>query len=184
MDSRLAVAASAVLLLGMQTPAFAAIDAVWKKHELNVGYQGFTTSYSCEGLKDKVKALLVFFGAREEGMKVRAYGCAADPYRPAPAVNLQLEFETLAPADGAQSGLVAATWIERDVYPEVKVQQEAPQHITRGDCEMVQRFTDTVLPSFTHETMQDLTTCIPHRLDGTIPNLRVKVLVPEPTKKT
>ena len=117
-------------------------------------------------------------------MKVRAYGCAADPYRPAPAVNLQLEFETLAPANGAQSGLVAATWVERDVYPEVKVQQEAPQHITRGDCELVQRFTDTVLPSFTHETIQDLTTCIPHRLDGTIPNLRVKVLVPEPTKKS
>ena len=81
--------------------------------------------------------------------------------------------------EAGAAGAVAAKWVERDLFPQKKVQQAAPRHITRGDCEVVERFTALVLPSFTHETLQDLTTCVPHRRGGTIPNLREKVLVPE-----
>ena len=165
------------LLLASAGPA-SALDAVWQQHELTIGYQGLTTDYSCQGLRDKVESLLLFFGARKEGMKVSAYGCAAGPYRPVPAVNLKLKFETLAPADPGAEDVVAAHWVERDLFAQKKIQQQAPQRITRGDCEVVERFTALVLPSFTHETLSDLTRCIPHRLDGSLPNLRERVLLP------
>jgi hypothetical protein len=49
-----------------------------------------------------------------------------------------------------------------------------------------------VLPAFAHETLADLTRCIPHELSGTMPNLRVRVLVagsadegsPQPVEKS
>jgi len=177
-NRRLCLAVSATLVLGSVVSAHAAVDAVWKQHELDFGYQGFTTSYSCEGLKDKMESLLLYFGARKEGMKVSAYGCAAGPYTAVPAVNLKLRFETLVPADAGTPDAVAAKWVERDLFPEKKVQQPAPQYITRGDCEVVERFTALVLPAFSHETLQDLTTCVPKSFNGTMPNLREKVLVP------
>lgn len=174
----LCLAVSVTLLSGSALSAHAGVDAVWKQNELTLGYQGFTTNYSCIGLRDKVESLLLYFGAKKEGMKVSAYGCAAGPYRPVPAVNLSLKFETLVPADPGADDVVAAKWVERDLFPQKKVQQEAPQRITRGDCEIVERFVAKVLPSFSHETLQNLTTCIPNKFDGTVPNLREKVLVP------
>lgn len=181
MNRMACLAISVVVLLGSAAPSLAAVDAVWRQHELTIGYQGFTTSYSCQGLKNKVKSLLLYFGARKEGLKVSAYGCAAGPYRPVPAVNLKLVFETLAPAEAGASGVVPAKWVERNLFPQKKVQQAAPQYITRGDCEVVERFSALVMPSFAHETLQDLTTCIPYRFGGTMPNLREKVLVPADT---
>jgi hypothetical protein len=174
--------ALASTLVAAPAPASTPVEAVWTSHEMTLGYQGLTTDYSCQGLRQKVKSLLLYFGARTEGLKVSAYGCAGGPYRPVPAVNLSLRFETLAPAEPGATDTVPAKWVERDLFPRKKVQQEAPQYVTRGDCEIVQRFTALVLPAFTHETLQDLTNCIPHRLDGTIPNLREKVLVPADTQ--
>ncbi len=179
MNRELCLAVSAALLIGSTAPVHAAVDAVWQQNELTLGYQGFTTSYSCEGLKDKMESLLIYFGARKDGLKVSAYGCAGGPYRAVPAVNLKLKFETLMPAEAGADDTVAAKWVERDLFPRKKIQQEAPQHITRGDCEVIERFVAKVLPLFSHETLQNLTRCVPNRLDGTIPNLREKVLVPQ-----
>src|SRR4051812_36097947 len=65
-----------------------AAPAAWTKHTMTFGYQGMTTRYSCEGLKGKMRALLRYFGARPESIRLNAYGCAGGPYRASPAVNL------------------------------------------------------------------------------------------------
>lgn len=169
-----------LLVFASASPASAEVPAVWKTQELDFGYQGFTTRYSCRGLKDKMESLLLYFGARREGLEVSSYGCSAPPYRPAPAVNLRMRFETLAPAPPGASGVVMSHWAERSLSSDTKVQQAAPQWITRGDCELVERFVDLVLPRFTHRTLSNLTTCIPNRLSGTLPNLREEVLVIRP----
>lgn len=179
--NRMLCLAASLILLGSTVPAHAGVEAVWRQNELTLGYQGFTTNYSCIGLRDKVESLLLYFGAKKEGMKVSAYGCAGGPYRPVPAVNLKLKFETLVPAEPGATGVISAEWVERDLFPQKKLQRAAPQRITRGDCEIVERFVAKVLPSFAHETLQDLTTCIPNKFDGTVPNLREKVLVPAGT---
>jgi hypothetical protein len=162
-------------------PAAASVPAIWAKHGITFGYQGLTTQYSCEGLKDKMEALLSYFGARDGSIRVRAYGCAGGPYRASPAVNLDMEFETLAPApaDGAAAATIRGRRVERDLFPASQISRDAPTFIQRGDCELVQKFVAKVLPSFTHDIRKDLTRCIPHELDGTVPNLRVEVLVPD-----
>ena len=169
----------AVLFLVGAGAAEAEVAAVWKAHDTQFSYQGFTTRYSCQGLKDKMESLLVFFGARPEGLKVSTQGCSAPPFRPAPAVDLRMRFDTLAPASESAVEVVAARWAQRNLSGETKVQQEAPQWITRGDCELVERFVDLVLPMFSHRVLENRITCIPHRRSGTLPTLRVEVLVPD-----
>ena len=169
----------AVLFLVGPGTAEAEVAASWRAHDTQFSYQGFTTTYSCQGLKDKMESLLVYFGARSEGLKVSTQGCSAPPFRPAPAVDLRMRFETLAPVSGAVGEAIAARWAERDLSGETKVQQEAPQWITRGDCELVERFVDLVLPMFSHRILENRITCIPHRRSGTLPTVRVEVLVPD-----
>src|SRR5579884_669143 len=38
--------------------------AKWVKKKINFTYQGFTTHYSCQGLRDKVRDVLLQLGAR------------------------------------------------------------------------------------------------------------------------
>ena len=153
------------------------VAATWKKNAVELHYQALTTRYSCEGLKQKVRVLLLYFGAREDGLRLRTYGCAGGPYRPSPVVNFAADFETLQPADPGSAGTVAARWVERSLFARTRVSRNAPSYITRGDCELVQKFVAVLLPAFAHQTISDLTRCIPHELDGTMPNLRVRVLM-------
>src|SRR5450631_2967775 len=59
------------------TPAPAAglpVAAVWKERRLEFVYVGRTARYSCEGLSDKVSALLLELGARRD-LKISTAGC-------------------------------------------------------------------------------------------------------------
>ena len=157
-----------------------AVAAIWTQHTFTFAYQGLTTQYSCEGLKQKMGALLRYFGARPESVRLRTYGCAGGPYRPSPAINLAMDFETLVPSPPAgATAAVRGAWIERDLFGKTKISRQAASFIGRGDCELIEKFVATVLPSFTHEILRNLTRCIPYELNGTMPNLRVRVLAPE-----
>ena len=78
-------AAVAGALLGT-LPAVAAahgsIEAVWAPRRITFFYQGFTTHYSCDGLRDQIREMLAKVGARH--LEVREYGCTrlvgADPF--------------------------------------------------------------------------------------------------------
>jgi hypothetical protein len=48
--------------------------AVWKEQHINFFYMGRTSRYSCEGLRDKVRAMLLELGARRD-MNIAAVGC-------------------------------------------------------------------------------------------------------------
>src|SRR5258708_38041133 len=49
-------------------------SAVWAPKELEFVYQGFTTKYSCDGLQDKMRKVLIKLGARHD-IQVRNWGC-------------------------------------------------------------------------------------------------------------
>ena len=58
--------------------------AVWTDKELTFVYQGFTTRYSCDGLRDKVRGVLLDLGAQKKGLKVMQLGCSSPSGRPDP----------------------------------------------------------------------------------------------------
>src|ERR1700729_2613878 len=54
--------------------AAAPFSAIWKEQHLNFFYMGRTSRYSCGGLRDKVRALLLELGARRD-LTLTALGC-------------------------------------------------------------------------------------------------------------
>src|SRR5690242_12321576 len=75
--TRLIVPAALACLLGATawaaenapTAAGEPQSAVWTEKELTFVYQGFTTRYSCDGLRDKVRGVLLDLGAQKKGLK-------------------------------------------------------------------------------------------------------------------
>jgi hypothetical protein len=158
--------------------AESSVEAIWQENEMIFTYSDFTTRYSCQGMRTKVRQLLDELGARAE--KVTSYGCSAAPFEPAPVVNVKMRFSTLRPRGEEEDGEGEGGEPVEAVWKETTLSSNRPTFLARGDCQLVRQFTDRVLPAFAHEVLSDRTRCIPHQADGSFPSLRVRVLVAAP----
>src|SRR5215467_14954938 len=90
----LRVAAAAVFSLSLSVGALAQAPAesnsaqnspptwaVWTPKELRFVYMGFTSHYSCDGLADKMRSIVLQLGARSD-LKVRNVPCSGTLGRP------------------------------------------------------------------------------------------------------
>jgi hypothetical protein len=150
---------------------------VWQKHEYSFRYMGFTSTYSCDGLADKLKLLLIAAGARPDA-KSQAGACASGFGRPDKFANATLTFYTLAPADAGTSPdakPVAAVWRS------VALSARSPRGLATGDCEIVDQFRTSVLPMFSTRNLVNRSTCVPHQLSGSNIDLRFESLAAAPS---
>jgi hypothetical protein len=180
------VAAVAVLLTATgwaaadETGAAAARDesAVWAPKELTFVYQGFTTKYSCDGLRDKVRSVLLELGARED-LQVNETACSSLG-RPGPFPGVRIKMNVLQSAAdksataGTQS--VPAHWKAVDLTPDRDAVSAA------GDCELVEQVKQSILPLFATRNVQYSSNCLPHQLQIGATQLRAEVLVPDQKK--
>ncbi len=152
---------------------------VWQKHQYSFVFMGFTTTYSCDGLADKLKLLLTAAGARSDA-KSRAGACASGFGRPDKFARAELTFYTLAPPDAAKPAdgpVVNGTWRA------VALAARKPRELGTGDCELVEQFKSNVLPMFTTRNVESRTTCIPHQESGSQIDLRFDSFSSVPHKK-
>jgi hypothetical protein len=141
---------------------------VWEKHELSFVFLGFTSTYSCDGLADKVKLLLMAAGARADA-KARPGACASGFGRPDKFARADLKFYTLAPDSNAKANdgpHVDGAWRT------VTLTARSPRELGLGDCELIEQFRDTVLPLFATRNLENHTTCIPHQESGSVIDLK------------
>ena len=75
--------------------------AVWKQKEFKFTYQGFTTKYSCDGLRGKVRDILLAYGARKD-LQVNEWGCSGRGGVPDPFPGVAVKMSVLVPADAAK----------------------------------------------------------------------------------
>jgi hypothetical protein len=151
---------------------------VWQKHEYRFSYMGFTSTYSCDGLADKIRILLIAAGARSDAKSLPG-ACAANFGRPDKFANATLTFYTLAPAaadTSANAKPVAAVWRQ------VSLSALPPRDLGRGDCELIEQFGHSVLPMFTTRNIENHVTCVPHQLSGANIDLRFESLALPPVK--
>ncbi len=149
---------------------------VWQKHQYSFAYMGFTTTYSCDGLADKLKRLLVAAGARKDA-KSQAGACASGFGRPDKFARAELTFYTLAPIDTVQAAddqRADGTWRS------VAFSARSPRELAIGDCELVEQFKTNVLPMFTTRNVVDHTTCIPHQQSGSGIDLKFEAFAAAP----
>ena len=137
---------------------------IWHKHEYSFVFMGFTSTYSCDGLADKIQVLLLAAGARGDA-KSRPGACAAGFGRPDKFARADLTFYTLSPDDSQGHGngeSVAGVWRS------VRFADRSPREIAIGDCELIEQFRHSVLPMFTTRLIDDHITCIPNQESGSI----------------
>lgn len=149
---------------------------VWQKHEYSFVFMGFTSTYSCDGLADKIKLLLIAAGARHDA-KSQPGACANGFGRPDKFARASLTFYTLAPnAPDATSGTKQVDGVWRPV----SIADRSPRDLRTGDCELVEQFRNNVLPMFTTRNVEDHTTCVPHQDSGSLISLRFESFAAPP----
>jgi hypothetical protein len=157
-------------------PPAAPDRGVWQKHQYSFVFMGFTSTYSCDGLADKIKVLLTAAGARRDS-KSRPGACASGFGRPDKFARAELTFYTLAPssdATAADGKPVDGTWRS------VSFSARKPRELGVGDCELVEQFRSNVLPMFTTRNVVDRTTCVPHQESGSAINLQFESFAAAP----
>jgi hypothetical protein len=155
----------------------------WQSHKYAFQFLGFTSTYSCDGLADKLRMLLLAAGARADVKSVPG-ACASGFGRPDKFARADLTFYTLAPADsgaaaggGVQGGGVQGVWRPVAFAP------HQPRELGLGDCELMEQFRQQVLPMFATRNVAGDTTCIPYQESGSNIDLRFESFAALPGKK-
>jgi hypothetical protein len=165
------------LLIGAAASADTATPSAasgnWQQHQSQFDFMGFTTTYSCQGLEDKLKLLLRLNGAGPD-LKVNA-PCSLGYGVPDRLAFAYLTFSTLQP--GATSPAAAGEWRHVALSP------HHPFQLERGDCELIEQFRDKVLPMFATRNLANNVTCVPHQDSGSNFQLSYDVFAPRPVKK-
>src|SRR5258708_7600722 len=141
---------------------------VWQKHEYSFVFLGFTSTYSCDGLADKIKVLLMAAGARHDAKSFPG-ACARGFGEPDKFARANLTFYTLAPNGTDKSS--GSKQVD-GVWRPVTFADRSPRELSTGDCELVEQFRNNVLPMFTTRNVEDHTTCVPHQQSGSLISLR------------
>jgi hypothetical protein len=134
------------------------VASTWQHHSATFHYFGIIARYSCAGIEDHVRALLLYFGARAD-LDVKANGC---PHELAPGrvAALDADFYTLAPADAGAPDAVNAHWTA------VVVNSSRPIIMSDGDCELLEQMKDLIAGSFTLRALSYRTDCVPQEING------------------
>lgn len=157
-----------------QQPSGATEPAVWQHHQELVNYYGVTATFTCTGIEERLRRLLLYFGARKEGLKVSPM-CTSQ-FAPMQQIFVRVEFDSLAPASSASGGAsgeqVNGEWADLHITP------TDPLFRDRGECELFQSMKDLLTKSFTVRDVQFRTTCTPYDTTLKDYNITGQVLVP------
>jgi hypothetical protein len=166
--------------LGAQS---AAIPAVWKEQKIDFVYFGRTSRYTCDGMRDKLRAILDTMGVRRD-IHAIAVGCAVtgdmrELRESSPTVHLVFSSPALPDASAvpAHPGDLAPLDAQFEAFT---IATDAFRNMQPGDCELVEEFVRQILPKLATRNVQSDVTCIPHQLSGSHYVVRGEVLRPLP----
>jgi hypothetical protein len=171
-------AAIPTLALLVAVPAFAdestpaEVPAAWTMHQIDLTYMGFTTRYTCGGLKSKMKLLLKTMGVRDD-VKIVERNCEYGYGRVAEFPRLKITFYAPSipqPGDTEVGEPVLGVW------KPIVIKKNSPKGLEMGDCELVEVFRDRILPKFVTTEVKGDVNCIPHQLVGNRIDLKFDVL--------
>jgi len=170
-SSRAAAAAGAAVGSG---EAGTSEPAHWVQKKFKFTYQGFTTHYSCQGLRDKVREVLLELGARRSDLNVHAIGCTRSIGRPEPSPSVGGTFYVLEPGSSPAGQSTEAAWRPVDVRVGTGGLDSA------GQCELVEQVKQEILPLFSTRNVSFKQHCVPHQLAPSGSLLSLEVLKPAP----
>jgi hypothetical protein len=156
----------------------AGVQAVWTPKKLQFTYMGFTARYSCDGLSDKLKRVLLDLGARGD-LKVTPTGCSGGFGRPSRFPGISATVQVLQPV-GDQSPAPDAQVIGTH-WKNVVVAPKGDPLNAAGDCELTEQIKQRILPLFSTRNVDYSSTCIPNQLQVGGTRLSADVLIADPS---
>jgi hypothetical protein len=132
--------------------------AVWAPRELNFVYREFTTRYSCDGLQDRMKQVLIRLGAHD--VQVRGYGCTR-LRGPDQFAGVSIRMKVLQPAGRQDGAAIPAHWQKVDLLADVDDRDPAG---AAADCELTAQIRQQILPLFRSRNVDYRASCEPHGL--------------------
>jgi hypothetical protein len=159
------------------------LRAVWKEQRINFLYVGRTSRYSCEGLRDKMRSLLLDLGARRD-LKITAVGCDESVGRlnvSSLGPNLSIIFSSPALPDPAAKPLHSGDLAPVDARYEVfTLTRDVFRDFGIGDCELVEEFARQILPKLISRNVKQDITCVPNQYSGSRFFVRGEILRASP----
>ena len=143
--------------------------AAWAQKELTFTYQGHTTKYTCDGLRDKMRYILLELGARQD-IQVRNFGCLRMA-QPELTPGVSIRMNVLQPAGEHGGAAVPAHWKMIDVLARRDPIDAA------ADCELLGQIKQEVLPLFATRNVDYRSTCQYKQLLVGATRLKAQVLV-------
>jgi hypothetical protein len=140
---------------------------VWKHQKLEFHYFGRTSRYSCDGLRDKVRAMLLEMGVRKD-LRVIAHGCEIGRIS-LQGLNPGLSIEFHSPAPRGEADKPAADDAGKPFearYEPFNFRQDAFRNLNIGDCELVEEFMRQVIPKLVVRELKQDVTCVPYQQAG------------------
>ena len=164
-------------------PAGSSLPAVWKQSKIEFHYFGRTSRYSCDGLRDKVRALLLDVGVRSD-MRLRTNGCEIGRIS-LNGISPGLSIEFSSPMQRAATDMPPATE-EKPFdarFEPFSFKQDAFRNLNVGDCELVEEFVRQILPKLSSRNLKQDITCVPYQQSGSSYRVSGEILkaVPVPS---
>jgi hypothetical protein len=176
-----------------------AVSAVWVERDLMFTYMGFTSYYSCDGLRDKVRVVLERLGARP-GFKVTTRSCmnatgpewsptlrivAEFPAEATPELMAELaasapERELAARAGGRPATEATAQFPARWKRVEFQSGPHGLRDIEDGDCELMEQLRRSVFDQLGVRVLESSVNCVPRQVTLGAVRMAVEVLEPVP----
>jgi hypothetical protein len=140
----------------------AAPAAHWVQRNFDYTYMGFTAKYSCDGLLESVRAVLLALGARKQDLQIQSRGCTRlEGVETFPGVSAH--FAVLVPDTNDDLGKAgsgapqAAQWKTVDLVRLTRTGIDAP-------CELLEQLKAKALPLFTSRNLTFQSSCVPHEV--------------------
>lgn len=154
--------------------------AHWVERKLDYTYMGFTTKYSCDGLRDNVRDVLLALGARRKDLEIHSTGCTRLNGAPEPFPGVTAHFWVLVPVTPDDIGKVGETAAHPTQWHTVNFVRMQRFRFDQGQCELLDQMKDKVLPLFTSRNLLYHSSCVPHQISVGDTQFTVDVLTPAP----
>ena len=141
------------------------MPAVWKEQHLEFSYAGRTSRYSCDGLLEKVRAMLLDLGVRRD-LKMTPLRCAdAEPlHGDGGGSRIKIVFSSPARPETADKPLHPGDLAATDArFEPFTIMSDAFRNMGIGDCELVQEFTRQILPRLMVRDVRQDISCVPYK---------------------
>jgi hypothetical protein len=152
------------------------VMAVWVEKEIFFPYAAFTAFYSCDGLRNKVRAALNAIGARP-GFKVTANGC---PNMSGPEPLPWLDIVAAMPIEATADEATTARFPARP--RQISFSDDPMGLFQAGDCELVEQLRDRVFVPLGARVVSSNMICVPRQVNAGAVDLTIAVLEPVPVQ--